>query len=58
MEEMVSIGGDRGLYAEEMEPDTHAMRGNYPQALTNLALIGAADILAASMRPPQARSPL
>ncbi len=58
MEEMVSLGGDLGLYAEEMEPGTHAMRGNHPQALTHLALISAADILAASVRPAQARSPL
>ncbi|MBV9421983.1 MAG: hypothetical protein JOZ98_03660 [Solirubrobacterales bacterium] len=58
MEEMVSLGGDLGLYAEEMEPGTHAMWGNYPQALTHLALISAADILASSARRAQARSPL
>jgi GH15 family glucan-1,4-alpha-glucosidase len=58
MDEMVSLGGDLGLYAEEMERGTHAMRGNYPQALTHLALISAADVLSrctrgrAGTRPP------
>ncbi|HLY48491.1 MAG TPA: glycoside hydrolase family 15 protein [Solirubrobacteraceae bacterium] len=46
MGEMVSLGGELGLYSEEMEPVSHAMRGNYPQALTHLALINAAAILA------------
>ncbi|MGH2875978.1 MAG: glycoside hydrolase family 15 protein [Solirubrobacteraceae bacterium] len=44
MDEMVALGGDLGLYAEEMEPGSHHMRGNYPQALTHLALIAAAAI--------------
>ncbi|MGH2877312.1 MAG: hypothetical protein ACRDLV_13755 [Solirubrobacteraceae bacterium] len=35
---------DLGLYAEEMEPGSNHMRGNYPQALTYLALIAAAAI--------------
>jgi GH15 family glucan-1,4-alpha-glucosidase len=46
MEGMLGLGGDLGLYGEEMEPGTHAMRGNFPQALTHLALISAADVLA------------
>jgi GH15 family glucan-1,4-alpha-glucosidase len=44
MDDLVSLGGNLGLYSEEMEPDSHAMRGNYPQALTHLALISAAAI--------------
>lgn len=44
MDEMVALGGDLGLYAEEMEPGSHHMRGNYPQALTHLALLSAAAI--------------
>jgi GH15 family glucan-1,4-alpha-glucosidase len=46
MEGMLARASDFGLYAEEMEPGTHAMRGNFPQALTHLALISAADVLA------------
>jgi GH15 family glucan-1,4-alpha-glucosidase len=46
MEAAVSLGGELGLYSEEMEPGSHAMRGNYPQALSHLALISAAAIFA------------
>jgi GH15 family glucan-1,4-alpha-glucosidase len=46
MDAMVSLGNDVGLYTEEMEVSSHAMRGNVPQALTHLALINAAVILA------------
>jgi GH15 family glucan-1,4-alpha-glucosidase len=43
---MVSLASDLGLYSEEMEPGSHEMRGNFPQALTHLALVSAAAILA------------
>ena len=46
MDGAVGLAGRPGLYSEEMEPGTRAMRGNLPQALTHLSLISAAAALA------------
>jgi GH15 family glucan-1,4-alpha-glucosidase len=46
MERCVGLATPLGLYSEQMEPGSHAMRGNFPQALTHLALINAAVALA------------
>jgi GH15 family glucan-1,4-alpha-glucosidase len=45
MHEAVDLASHLGLYTEEMEPGTHAMRGNFPQALTHLSLISAAGAI-------------
>lgn len=41
-ESILSLGGDLGLFAEELDPATGAQLGNFPQAFTHIGLINAA----------------
>ncbi|HEY1802645.1 MAG TPA: glycoside hydrolase family 15 protein [Terriglobales bacterium] len=45
-ERLLSFRNDLGLYAEEIDPDTGAALGNFPQAFTHVGVISAALSLA------------
>jgi len=44
-ERLLALGNDVGLFAEEYDPRTQRMLGNFPQALTHMALVNTARLL-------------
>jgi GH15 family glucan-1,4-alpha-glucosidase len=55
-ERLLSLGNDVGLFAEEYDPRTRRMLGNFPQALTHMALVNTASLLSMPEHEAQAAS--
>jgi GH15 family glucan-1,4-alpha-glucosidase len=57
LDDLTRLASPLGLFAEEMDPITHAHIGNYPQALTHSALVQAALAVRASFQTEPTQQP-
>ncbi len=55
-ERLLSLRNDVGLFAEEYDPRTGRMLGNFPQALTHMALVNTARLLSMPAHEAQSAS--
>ena len=55
-ERLVALRNDVGLLAEEYEPRSRRLVGNFPQAFSHLALVNSASNLAHNRKPAEQRS--
>lgn len=54
-ERLVAAANDLGLLAEQIDPDSGALLGNFPQAFSHIGLINAAETLAECAGEPQSQ---
>lgn len=54
-ERLIGAANDLGLLAEEIDAESRALLGNFPQAFSHIGLINAAETLAACAGQPQAQ---